>query len=205
MRAALCLLLALTLATAESDLELLLRVLPPTNTRTTGRINLLDKSWEDWQRRTGEQPPDFSRMPAQPFLPDPLIDAKAGTRIKTPAAWQHQRDWIRSRFEHWVFGKMPPAPDNLRATLQSDTAEQNIRVRNVLLEFGPDHKAKLRLQVLIPPSKVRLPVFLTNHPRNRPWVNTAVRRGYIGVIYFAADPIYGNTDDSESFLEAYPT
>ncbi len=57
---------------------------------------------------------------------------------------------------------------------------------------------------MIPPGKGPFPVFLTNHSRTRPWVATAVRRGYIGAIYFAADPMYGTEDDSDKFIELYP-
>ena len=46
----------------------------------------------------------------------------------------------------------------------------------------------LRVQLIIPPGKGPFPVFLTNHPRTRPWVATAVRRGYIGCIYFRRRP-----------------
>src|ERR1019366_7283404 len=79
-----------------------------------------------------------------------------------------------------------------------------ITARDVRLEFGPEHRATLRVQLLIPPGEGPFPVFLTNHPRKRPWVATAVRRGYIGCIYLAADPVYGNSDDSDAFIEIYP-
>ena len=77
-------------------------------------------------------------------------------------------------------------------------------MRDVRLEFGPEHRAVLRVQLMIPPGNGPFPVFLTNYPRNRPWVATAVRRGYIGCIYFATDPIYGNPDDSDNFIDVYP-
>jgi pimeloyl-ACP methyl ester carboxylesterase len=107
-------------------------------------------------------------------------------------------------FEQWVYGKMPPPPDDLRAVITGTHQEGEITVRDVRLEFGPGRRAALRLQLMIPPGKGPFPVFLTNHPRTRPWVATAVRRGYIGCIYFAADPIYGSTDDSDGFIDVYP-
>lgn len=191
-------------AQPRQDLDALLRLLPPSRTKITGRINLHDKSWEDWQRRTGELPPDFTKLPKRPFLPDPFVDVESGAKITTAAQWAAQRAKVRQLFEHWVFGKFPPAPTNLKATTLKEAQEGAITVRDVLLEFGPDHKARLHLQLLIPPGKGPFPVFLTNHGRLRPWVATAVRRGYIGAIYQAQDPIYGPEDDSETFLEAYP-
>jgi hypothetical protein len=180
------------------DLALLLHVLEPSRPPQTGRINATDRTWEEWQRRTGELPPRFSQMPAQPFLPDPL----AG--VKTKLDWEKRREAIRKDVEHWLTGRMPPAPENLRAVMTREERQNGILVRDVRLEFGPGHRGTLRLQLLIPPGDGPRPVFLTNHNRKRPWAATAVARGYIGVIYFAADPVYGPEDDSDKFIDLYP-
>ena len=185
-------------ARRKESLDLLLKLLPHSSTKITGRINAVDKSWEDWAGRTGELPPDFAAMPSTPGLPDPLEG------VANSAQWAQRKQWIRAQFEQWVIGKLPPAPGNLRAVVTAERREGDVTVRDVRLEFGPNHKALLRVQLLIPPGKGPFPVFMTNHPRTRPWVATAVRRGYIGCIYFAADPIYGNPDDSDAFIDVYP-
>jgi dienelactone hydrolase len=174
-------------------------VLAPSRTAPAGqRMNLLDRSWEDWQKRTGAQAPDFATLPSRPFLPDPLEG------VTDRAAWRKRREEIRAKFEHWVTGRMPPAPGNVRATVTGTRTDGTVTLREVKLEFGPEHKATLRLELLIPPGKGPFPVFLTNHARNRPWVYPAVRRGYIACVYHAADPGYGEPDDSDRFLEVYP-
>jgi hypothetical protein len=61
---------SLSAADRRQELDDLLKILPPTNTRITGRISAQDKSWEDWVRRTGELPPDFDAMPSMPDLPE---------------------------------------------------------------------------------------------------------------------------------------
>ncbi len=190
----------------KEALDILLKVLPPTRTDITGRISAQDRSWEDWVRRTGELPPDFETLPSISALPDPLLSVEGGkaTPIKTPEQWQRQKRWIRSQFEQWITGRMPPAPDNLRARITKSVKEGDLTVEDVLLEFGPGHRARLRVQLIIPPGRGPFPVFLTNHARTRPWVATAVRRGYIGAIYFATDPVYGHGDDSDGFIEVYP-
>lgn len=204
MRLVLLLLPCAVFAQAPSDLDLILNNLPPSNTKITGRINLIDKSWEEWQRRTGELPPDWRQFRPQPFPPAPLADVDTGAPITTREQWARQRARIRELFERWVFGRIPPPPADLNMRVVGETKDGAVTVRDVLLTFGPNGRARLRLQLLIPPGAGPFPVFLTNHPRTRPWVATAVRRGYIGCIYFAADPNYGPTDDSETFLEAYP-
>ena len=172
--------------------------LTPSHPYRYGRINAVDRTWEDWQRRTGEEPPDFASLPSMAELPDPL----AG--VKTAADWRRKRESIHELYEHWVFGKMPPAPGNLRAVAAGTRAEGGVTVREVRLEFGPGGRGRLRLDLLIPPGPGPFPVFLTNHARNRPWIYPAVRRGYIACVYHAADPSYGDSDDSDAFIELYP-
>ena len=182
----------------REHLEALLKILTPSKSDFTGRINAVDKNWEDWVKRTGELPPDFDALPSHPFLVDPIQG------LHNPQEWKSKRKEIRAQLEQWFYGKMPPAPDNLRVVVTDTWNEGKVAVRKVRLEFGPDHRGTLRLQLMIPPGKGPFPVFLTNHPRSRPWAAVAVRRGYIGCIYSAADPYYGDADDSDKFIEVYP-
>jgi dienelactone hydrolase len=179
-------------------LHLLLTVLTHSKPPATGRINAFDRTWEDWQKRTGELPPKFSALPSRASLPDVL------SGVRSAEDWARRKAEIRSQIQHWLIGRMPPAPDNLRAVITAEKREGGITVRDVRLEFGPGHRGTLRLELLIPPANGALPVFLTNHNRARPWAATAVARGYMGVIYFAADPVYGFEDDSDKFIELYP-
>ncbi|MEJ2009304.1 MAG: alpha/beta fold hydrolase [Acidobacteriota bacterium] len=190
----------------RKELEEFLKIFPHTRTPRTGRINAHDKTWEDWVKRTGALPPDFDALPSIPDLPDALLLHENGREIPvtTQDLWNRQKQWILSQTEHWVFGTMPPRPDNLRAVVTGTRREGTTTVRDVRLEFGPDHRATLRVQLIIPDGTGPFPVFLTNHPRTRPWVATGVRRGYIGCIYFAADPMYGNSDDSDAYIDIYP-
>jgi dienelactone hydrolase len=190
----------------RQTLDELLRVLRPSRPPATGRINAVDRTWEDWVRRTGELPPDFDAMPSIPELPDPLLLREDGRTIPvtTPELWARQRSALRAEVEHWMFGRMPPAPDNLRATVTATRREGRATVREVSLAFGPEHRATLRVELVIPDGDGPFPVFLTNHGRNRPWIYTAVRRGYAACIYHATDPNYGNGDDSDAWIEIYP-
>jgi hypothetical protein len=181
----------------------LLRILSPSRVPADGRLNAQDKTWEEWLRRTGELPPDFDSLPSIPGLPDPLIGPNAET-ITTSDEWTRNKPRLRKAIEHWMFGKFPPAPSNLRAVITASRREGRVTVREVRLEFGPGHRAMLRLELIIPEGRGPFPVFLTNHGHNRPWIYTAVRRGYIACIYHATDPRYGNGDDSDAWVEIYP-
>ncbi|MCC6508557.1 MAG: alpha/beta fold hydrolase, partial [Pirellulaceae bacterium] len=179
---------------------------------TIGRISAVDKSWEEWVARTGELPPDFTKLRPNADLPDPLLLYRSVSSpgetnplpITTIEQWRQQRTWIRSQFEQWIFGRMPPAPDNMRSKIMSEQKEEGITSRKVLLEFGPDHRAKLHVELLIPEGQGPFPVFLTNQRRSRGWCHTAVRRGYIACIYNATDPKYGDPDDSNEYIEIWP-
>ena len=193
-------------ALTQNRAEEAVRLLRPSRTPPDGRINAKDKTWEEWVRRTGEQPPDFDAMPSVPDLPDPLIirEGKSVVNVTTPALWNVQKKLLRDQVEKWMFGRMPPAPGNVRATVTASRKEGGATVREVTLAFGPGHRATLRIELVIPEGKGPFPVFLTNHARNRPWIYTAVRRGYIACIYHATDPRYGNGDDSDAWIEIYP-
>jgi dienelactone hydrolase len=202
---------AVALQAQETDarretLEELMGILRPSRPPSNGRINAVDRTWEEWVRRTGELPPDFDAMPSIPELPDPLLlrDNGHAVPVTTPELWERQKRALRSQVEQWMFGRMPPAPDNLRATVTASRREDRTTVREVRLEFGPEHRASLRVELVIPDGEGPFPVFLTNHGRNRPWIYTAVRRGYIACIYHATDPNYGNGDDSDAWIEVYP-
>lgn len=191
----------------RAELETFLKVFPPTSPPESGRINAYDKTWEDWVKRTGELPPDFDTLLSIPGLPDPLLLIENGHEIPitSEAQWNRQRQWIRAQMEHWVFGTMPPAPDNLRAIVTASERQESTTLRKVRLEFGPGHRAILHLELIIPDGQGPFPVFLTNHSRKLPWLYTAVRRGYIGCFYAAHDPIIGEgTDDSDRYIDVYP-
>lgn len=186
------------LAAAQGDsenpqretLEQLNRVLPESG------------EWSQWLEESGEMPPDFDAMPSIPTLPDPVTiregypDAHA---ISSVAAWEAHRETVLEDLKHWILGTVPPAPESVKATVVSESEAQGARVREVELRFGPDNKAKLWLELMIPEGDGPFPVFMTQE-NHRPWALIALRRGYLACVYAGAD----SRDDTDTFLEAYP-
>lgn len=146
----------------------------------THQMLLAQQSWSDSM--------STQNLPSIPFLPDPLIWDEGGSNIPitTPVLWQKKRDWIWRQYQHWISGTVPPPPDNLEARILSERVEQGVTLRMVELSFGTEKKARMTLELMIPPSEKPLPVFLTqwNH---RGWAQIAVRRGYIGCVFAGAD------------------
>lgn len=165
------------------------------------RVTLPDSTWCDWQKRTGELPPDFDQMPSIPFLPEPLVIVKNGVArsISTSGQWEEKRAEIKAQFQHWISGTIPPPPSNMVSNIISDRMESNTRIQVIELRFGPDHQAKMTLELMIPEGSGRLPVYMTQST-HRNWAQLAVRRGYIGCVYAAAD---GN-DDTQAYQSLYP-
>ena len=164
------------------------------------RVTLQDSTWSDWQKRTGELPPDFEQMPSFPFLPEPLEITKNGkiNPIITKEQWQEKCEDIKKQFQHWVSGSVPPPPTNMVSHIVSDRTDNGVQIQIVELHFGPDHQAKMAFELMIPDGKGPFPVYMTQST-HRNWAQLAVRRGYIGCIYAAAD---GN-DDTQAYQALY--
>ena len=184
---------------AEATLDKIVRLLPPDRT-SNGRVSFLDETFQDWLNRTGELPPDFDGMPSIPFLPDPLIldEGRSNVPVKNMDEWKQKRAWMKDQLEYYVTGTYPPKPENLEVKTLSETKNGKTTLRMVELSFGPEHKAKLTIEMMIPPGEGPFPVFLTqwNH---REWAMVAVRRGYIGCVYAGADA----KDDTEAYSEIW--
>ncbi len=152
----------------------------------------------DWLQRTGELPPDFSRMKSSVFLPEPLIDHE-DKPVQTVQEWQLRRGWIKEQFQYWISGKIPPAPEKITPKILSRKTENGATIEMIEIRFGPGDKAKMTFELMIPEGKGPFPVYMTqwNH---RNWAQLALRRGYIACVYAGADI----KDDSQDYQEIYP-
>lgn len=183
----------------RATLEKLLSDMPPDRV-SNGRLSFLDSTFQHWLMRTGELPPVYDSLPSIPFLPDPLVIDEGGDNIlvKNMDQWKEKRKWLKEQLEYYITGTYPPKPENLEVKTLSEKKDGETIVRMVELSFGPEHKAKLTVEMMIPPGEGPFPVFLTqwNH---REWATVAVRRGYIGCVYAGADA----KDDTEVYSEIW--
>ncbi|MDR0572520.1 MAG: acetylxylan esterase [Tannerella sp.] len=180
-------------------MDWILSVLPPDRT-SNGRVSYLDETFTDWLRRTGELPPDFENMPSIPFLPNPLVMDEGGENIPVTSGsqWEARRVWMKTELARYITGTTPPVPDNLKSEIRSEIKDGEVTIRTVELSFGPGHRAKLTLEIMIPSGEGPFPVFLTNWT-HKDWARIAVRRGYIGCMYAGAD----SKDDTEAYSEIW--
>lgn len=154
--------------------------------------------WEKWQQRSGELPPDFDLMPSIPYLPDALRST-SGQPVQTSAQWGARRQELLQLIRHYITGTVPPPPGNVRPSQVQTRQEKGLTIHNLILEFGPEHRARLSMELIIPPGAGPFPVFMTQDNHRR-WALVAVSRGYIGCIYAGAD----SRDDTGAFAEIWP-
>ena len=154
--------------------------------------------WEKWLRDSGELPPDFRRLPASAYLPNPMRFSD-GRDVMTLPQWYQRRQELLRLFQHWVLGSVPPAPSEVRAAKIQTRVEFGLKVQTITLEFGPQYQAKLAMELFIPVGTGPFPVFMTQH-NHRAWALIAASRGYIGCVYAGAD----SQDDTQAFLPLWP-
>ena len=113
-------------------------------------LRLFPKSepWEQWLKRTGELPPDFDALPSIPFLPDPLR-FQNGAEVKH-SEWPGRRQELLGLLQKYVLGTFPPSPGNVRPSDIQSREEDGALIDEVTLEFGPNHAAKLHLELILP-------------------------------------------------------
>ncbi len=169
--------------------------------KNTRRISVQDSLWVDWQKRTGELPPDFSKMPSYPMLPEPLIFNEGGKErpVLTKKDWEERRNQIKKDYQYYITGHFPAAPKNLIAEVLNDKVEGGVRIQQIRLKFGPGHEAVMNLELMIPQNTGQQPVYMTQWT-HRGWAQLAVKRGYIACVYAAAD----TKDDTEAYQALYP-
>jgi pimeloyl-ACP methyl ester carboxylesterase len=154
-------------------------------------------SFKEWLERTKEIPPDFDAFSRVNGLPDPLrfLD---GRPVRNTEDWKARRAEIRQLYEKYDFGSLPPKPKLDRAVVLDETPGKGYMVRNLRLEFGPESKGSMRMQVMIPEGKGPFPVLIS--PNLTGWAPALLRRGYISAGYAANDGM----DDAAALAKLYP-
>ncbi|HEY6346524.1 MAG TPA: alpha/beta fold hydrolase [Bryobacteraceae bacterium] len=153
--------------------------------------------FKQWLDKTGELPPDFDTFPRVNGLPDPLkfLD---GRPVRNATEWKARRQEIGHLYQKYDLGTFPPKPKLDRVVSLDETRGPGYLIRNVRLEFGPEGKGSMRVQVMIPDGKGPFPVLIS--PNLAGWGPALLRRGYISCGYAANDGM----DDAAALGQLYP-
>ena len=111
----------------------------------------------------GEFPP-FEKLPVQPEPPDPLVMFD-GTPVRTRDDWfNKRRPELKALFEHYMYGKAPPPPDNLEAKIvrtDEKCLDGKATLREITIKFGPKSAPPINLLLIVPNGrKAPAPVFV---------------------------------------------
>ena len=156
--------------------------------------------WTAWQKKTGELPPDFDKLPRSNLLPDPLRFLDGRAVKNSPEDWIARRDEIGKLFEKYMTGTFPPKPSIDKVVQLDETLSEGYLIRNVRVEFGPQSKGSVRIRLIIPKSSKgeKLPVLIS--PNLDGWGQQLIRRGYISAGFAGSDRM----DDAEPLKDLYP-
>jgi len=142
-------------------------------------------AFNQWQKSTGELPPDFDSFPRNNFLPDPLhfLD---GRPVNTADDWTARRTEIKQLFEKWDIGSMPPRATIVNTTVVSETKGDGYFTRVVKIDYGPEGKASTTVTVIVPSGDGPFPVLIGGT------ASSLLRRGYIYCNYTGTVDAPGN-------------
>jgi dienelactone hydrolase len=149
--------------------------------------------FEQWQKRTGELPPDFEAFPRNNLLPDPLTFMN-GRVVRNASDWNTRRAEIRQLLEKWQVGTVPPKATTFKTTVQSETPGDGYITRVVAIEYGPqaDKTTTVTVTLTIPHGAGPFPVMIGGA------ASSLIRRGYIACSYS------GTVDAPGEIASLYP-
>ncbi len=96
--------------------------------------------------------PEIDKLPSVAALPDPLVMAD-GTRVSTPEQWnKHRKPELKSLFQHFMYGELPPAPKINAAvkTTDHDAVAGKATMKQVTIAFGPPGCPAINLLMFVP-------------------------------------------------------
>jgi hypothetical protein len=115
--------------------------------------------------------PEVKDLPVQTNLPD-VMTMVDGTKVTTPAQWQHRREEMKEILEHYELGHAPPPPGNVQGQeLQTRSLlDGSASFRLVHLQFGPEEKLGFDIAIFTPAGKGPFPTIINPSFFNTPGV-----------------------------------
>ncbi|MBN1342265.1 MAG: hypothetical protein JXQ73_06275 [Phycisphaerae bacterium] len=154
--------------------------------------------------------PTVDQLPELDDLPDPFR-MNDGSRVASREDWTRRRREIAEMLAYYEYGHVPPPPGNLQAKPVSSQPlwDAKATLRRVVLEMGPDHRARMNVGLFVP-SKPRgkMPVLMAVEPvwQEHLWpvARLALDRGYLFAGYDRHDLDKDDADRSDGVHPLYP-
>lgn len=132
------------------------------------------ETFDQWEKRTGELPPDFDAFPKNNWMPDPLVFLD-GKPVRTTADWEKRKAEIKQLYQKYIVGTIPPKAKLFKSTVTSETKGDGYTTRVVEITYGPEESRTTTAGVtlVIPDGKGPFPVLIGGTAAS------LLRRGYI--------------------------
>ncbi len=108
--------------------------------------------------------PGVDELPIQEAMPDPFI-MEDGSRVETLEDWKEQKKFIRAMLEHYLYGTVPPLPQNIeveRHASESVFDGKGLRETFTLTIRRHGLSASCKLVVVRPKANKRYPTVIKN-------------------------------------------
>lgn len=106
--------------------------------------------------------PPADKLPVIKHMPDPLV-MMDGKRITSKDEWPARQAELKRLFEHYMYGQMPPAPKEIKFTVDREDKEYfggKATKREVTIHYGPKGAPPIHLLMVVPNQKAPAPVVL---------------------------------------------
>ena len=110
----------------------------------------------------GSDLPGVGELPYRKAMPDPLV-MQSGKKVASPDEWPARRDELKQLFEHYMYGKAPPAPEKIQFEVtreEKDYFDGQATLREVTIHYGPAGAPPIHLLFIAPNSEDKSPVVL---------------------------------------------
>jgi hypothetical protein len=124
--------------------------------------------------------PPVNQLPVVEFLPDPFVMAD-GSRVRTPADWEKQREYLKAMVQHYMYGFRPPVPKDVAVHVEGGGATRSLK-----FTINPPSGRVFSFEagMSIPPGEGPFPVVIRNDRGSKPsQTEMAAVRGYILIFY----------------------
>jgi len=118
------------------------------------------------ERQSAKNFPSVDELPDQPGLPDPF-KRDDGSRVSDPKDWPEQREWLKQRLAHYMYGQMPPRPSADQVTIMRTDSQPQFEGKAVEERFTltirrNGRSADLRFALIRPDKNERQPTIIKN-------------------------------------------
>lgn len=114
--------------------------------------------------KTTREFPPVEELPVHDGMPDPFVKPD-GTRVKSKEEWLTQREYLKAMLSHYLYGSMPPRPDQFdlkRVKSKPVFDGQAVQELYAITLERNGKKATFHFELIRPVERTRVPIIVKN-------------------------------------------